>query len=131
MNNMKKILKKSAIILALALSFTSSANDDVNGKKNGDVIIFSGKPSPRLAEVQPQGWFNRDTRMLTIEFPAAGFVSYTLSVSSDDATLNYIVTSPLYRVYVPTYIVEVDLQLETDSGDIFYGSFDATGGTMI
>ena len=40
MNNMKKILKKSAIILALALSFTSSANDDVNGKKNGDVIIY-------------------------------------------------------------------------------------------
>ena len=31
----------------------------------------------------------------------------------------------------PTDVVEVDLQLETDSGDIFYGSFDATGGTMI
>ena len=126
--------KKIAIICVLLLGICLSTNADnsPNGDKSGEIVVFSGGGRPhRLAEVQPQGWFNVNTRMLTIEFPAAGFVSYTLSVSSDDVTLNYTVTSPLYRVYVPTDVVEVDLQLETDSGDIFYGSFDATSGTMI
>lgn len=126
--------KKIAImcVLLLGICLSTNADNSPNGDKSGEIVVFSGGGRPhRLAEVQPQGWFNVNTRMLTIEFPAAGFVSYTLSVSSDDVTLNYTVTSPLYRVYVPTDVVEVDLQLETDSGDIFYGSFDATGGTMI
>ena len=126
--------KKIAImcVLLLGICLSTNADNSPNGDKSAEIVVFSGGGRPhRLAEVQPQGWFNRETRMLTIEFPAAGFVSYTLSVSSDDVTLNYTVTSPLYRVYVPTDVVEVDLQLETDSGDIFYGSFDATGGTMI
>ena len=126
--------KKIAImcVLLLGICLSTNADNSPNGDKSAEIVVFSGGGRPhRLAEVQPQGWFYRDTRMLTIEFPAAGFVSYTLSVSSDDVTLNYTVTSPLYRVYVPTDVVEVDLQLETDSGDIFYGSFDATGGTMI
>jgi len=124
----KKIAIMCVLLLAICLSI--NADNSPNGDKSDEIVVFSGGRPHRLVEVQPQGWFYRDTRMLTIEFPAAGFVSYTLSVSSDDVTLNYTVTSPLYRVYVPTDVVDVDLQLETDSGDIFYGSFDATSGTI-
>ena len=126
---MKKIIAIICVLL-LGICLSTNADNSPNGDKRAEIVVFSGGRPHRLAEVQPQGWFYRDTGMLTIEFPAAGFVSYTLSVLSDDVTLNYTVTSPLYRVYVPTDVVEVDLQLETDSGDIFYGSFDATGGTL-
>ena len=127
---MKKLL---LLFVSLTLSLTVWCQDGTNNTTIDERrIIFNGTGHEhRLVDEMPTGVFNVNTRMLTIEFPAAGFVSYTLSVSSDDATLNYTVTSPLYRVYVPTDVVEVDLQLVTDSGDIFYGSFEATGGTMI
>ena len=125
--------KKIAImcVLLLGICLSTNADNSPNGDKSAEIVVFSGGRPHRLAEVQPQGWFYRDTGMLTIEFPATGFEPYTLSVSTANATVDYTVTSPLYRVYIPTDVVEVDLQLETDSGDIFYGSFDATGGTMI
>jgi len=118
--------KKIAImcVLLLGICLSTNADNSPNGDKSAEIVVFSGGGRPhRLAEVQPQGWFYRDTGMLTIEFPATGFEPYTLSESTANATVDYTVTSPLYRVYIPTDVVEVDLQLETDGGDIFYGSF--------
>ena len=47
-------------------------------------VIFSGSGhKPKLVEDMPEGWYYCDTRMLTIEFPTAGFVPYTLSISSE------------------------------------------------
>ncbi len=126
---MTKIFKTAAIITALSLVFNMSAADDANGKKNADAVIFSGSHVPKLIDVQPQGWYYHQTRMLTVEFPATGFEPYTLSVSSPYATLDYEVTSPTFSVYISPDVVEADLLLETVSGDIYYGSLEATGGT--
>ena len=57
------------------------------------------------------------------------FEPYTLSVSSPYATLDYEITSPTFSVYISPDVVEVDLQLETQSGDLYYGSLEATGDT--
>ncbi|MBR1725470.1 MAG: hypothetical protein IJ724_02295 [Muribaculaceae bacterium] len=128
---MTKIFKTAAIITALSLVFNMSAADDANGKKNADAVIFSGSHVPKLIDVQPQGWYYHQTRMLTVEFPATGFEPYTLSVSSPYATLDYEVTSPTFSVYISPDVVEADLLLETVSGDIYYGSLEAIGGTVI
>ena len=127
---MTKIFKTAAIITALSLVFNMSAADDASGKKNADAVIFSGSHVPKLIDVQPQGWYYHQTRMLTVEFPATGFEPYTLSVSSPYATLDYEVTSPTFSVYISPDVVEADLLLETVSGDIYYGSLEATGGTV-
>ena len=127
---MTKIFKTAAIITALSLVFNMSAADDANGKKNADAVIFSGSHVPKLIDVQPQGWYYHQTRMLTVEFPATGFEPYTLSVSSPYATLDYEVTSPTFSVYISPDVVEADLLLETVSGDIYYGSLEATGGSV-
>ena len=58
------------------------------------------------------------------------FEPYTLSVSSPYATLDYEVTSPTFSVYISPDVVEADLLLETVSGDIYYGSLEATGGSV-
>ena len=124
------IFRTLTVFLTVVTALLCAATEGIQSDSTDKKIILNGTGMNPHA-IEPTATFNESSRMLTIEFPAAGFVSYTLSVSSDDVTLNYTVTSPLYRVYVPTDVVEVDLQHETDGGDIFYGSFEATGGTMI
>ena len=124
---MKKLFFALFIMLLLPLGMECGILNEASIR----VIIHRPATSGNNHIIEPVAYYYPVSKILTIEFPAEDFEPYTLSVSSDDVTLNYTVTSPLYRVYVPTDVVEVDLQLETDSGDIFYGSFDATGGTMI
>ena len=80
---MKTIIKTSVIIIALLLALTSNANDDVNGRKNADAVIFSETHVPRLVEDMPEGWYYHDTRMLTIEFPTTGFVRLLCDLAAD------------------------------------------------
>ncbi|MBR1727644.1 MAG: hypothetical protein IJ724_13575 [Muribaculaceae bacterium] len=123
----RKLSIVCAILLGICLS--TNADNSPNGDKKGEIVIFNGGCPHRLIDVQPQGWYYHQTRMLTVEFPATGFEPYTLSVSSPYATLDYEVTSPTFSVYISPDVVEADLLLETVSGDIYYGSLEATGGT--
>ena len=95
-------------------------------------VIFNGTGhKPKLMDEMPEGLYRCDTRMLTIEFPATGFEPYTLSVESMYNTLDYYVTTPLTSVYITPDVVNVNLYLETDGGDLYWGSFEATAaGSM-
>ena len=93
-------------------------------------VIFNGTGYPhRLIEVQPEGWYYSETQVLTIEFPVAGFEPYTLSVSSMYNTLDFYVTTPFVSVPINDTNVTIELQLETASGDMYYGSFEASSNT--
>ncbi len=125
---MKQLFRLSMFIFLLLAPILANA-DDTNGLKTRDAVIFNGGRPHRLIEVQPEGWYYYDTRMLTIEFPSTGFVPYTLSISSELNTLDYYVTSPLTSVYISPEVVQVDVQLATDGGDLYYASFEATSNT--
>ncbi len=114
---MKQLFRLSMFIFLLLAPILANA-DDTNGLKTRDAVIFNGGRPHRLIEVQPEGWYYYDTRMLTIEFPTTGFVPYTLSISSELNTLDYYVTSPLTSVYISPEVVQVDVQLATDGGDL-------------
>ncbi len=127
---------KELLLLALAL-FTllpvyGQSVGSPNGDPNRDRIIFGGSAhQPRLVDIEPEGWYYSSTRMVTIEFPATGFEPYTLSVESMYNTLDYYVTTPLTSVYISPDVVNVNLYLETDGGDLYWGSFEATAaGSM-
>ncbi len=62
-------------------------------------VIFNGGRPHRLVEDMPEGWYYHDTRMLTIEFPTTGFVPYTLSISSELNTLDYVVLFHITLVF--------------------------------
>ena len=68
--------------------------------------------------------------MLTIEFPTTGFEPYTLSVEANYTTLDYYITTPFTSLYISPDVVNVNLYLETDGGDLYWGSFEATRGSM-
>ena len=100
------------------------------GSQNRDRIIFGGSAhQPRLVDIQPEGWYYYETQVLTIEFPVAGFEPYTLSVSSMYNTLDFYVTTPFVSVPINDTNVTIELQLETASGDMYYGSFEASSNT--
>ena len=126
---MKLQFRLFMVILFLVAPIIINA-DETDGRKTRDAVIFNGGRPHKLIEVQPEGWYYHDTRMLTIEFPTAGFVPYTLSISSELNTLDYYVTTPLTSVYISPEVVEVDVQLATDGGDLYYGSFEATSNTL-
>ena len=126
---MKLQFRLFMVILFLVAPIIINA-DETDGRKTRDAVIFNGGRPHRLVEDMPEGWYYCDTRMLTIEFPTAGFVPYTLSISSELNTLDYYVTSPLTSVYISPEVVEVDVQLATDGGDLYYGSFEATSSTL-
>lgn len=48
---MNKTFKTFIIILSLTMSFTLNANDDINGKKNADAVIFNGGQPHRLKDI--------------------------------------------------------------------------------
>ena len=121
---------KIKILLLLFLLGMSSFGIGPNGEDDERQIVLSGTGiRPHLATEMPAAVYRVSTRMLSVSFPATGFEPYTLSVSSPYATLDYEVTSPTFSVYISPDVVEADLLLETVSGDIYYGSLEATGGT--
>ncbi len=66
---MKQLFRLSMFIFLLLAPILANA-DDTNGLKTRDAVIFNGGHRPhRLVEIQPEGWYYHDTRMLTIEFP--------------------------------------------------------------
>ena len=110
----------------MMLPLTMNADDDITGIKDGQVVIFSGGQPHRLIE----GYYYSDTQVVTIEFQATDFEPYTLTVETVLTTQEYYVTTPF--VYVPIYVtgITVNLELETDGGDLYWGSFEAVSGCM-
>lgn len=95
-------MKKSLFTLVVCLMLvpcSAIAEDNHNGVKAGDAVIFNGGRPHRLVEDMPEGWYYHDTRMLTIEFPTTGFVPYTLSISSELNTLDYVVLFHITLVF--------------------------------
>ena len=128
---MERVIKNLLFLLAMSVTLTLTASDDVSGRKNADRIIFNGTHTPKLIECDPEGWYYYETRMVTIEFPTTGFEPYTLSVESMYNTLDYYVTTPFMSFYISPDVVDVNLYLETDGGDLYWGSFEATStGSM-
>ena len=121
------------IIGATLMAFNGLAYHGImpNGDNKKEQVVINGSSTqPRLIDEMPQGWYYPELRRLTIEFPAVGFEPYVLSVTSGYATLDYYVTTPQMCVLISPDTVEVDLLLETDGGDLYWGSFDTTSGTL-
>lgn len=117
----KKALKLMVLSVMLTMLMPVYA-DEINGDRIRDAIIFNGGRPHKLIE----GWYYSDTQMLTIEFQTTDFEPYTLTVESLYTTQQYYVTIPF--VYVPIYVTDItiNLELETDGGDLYWGSFEAT-----
>ena len=79
---MKRILF-ILIAFIMLIPCTIVAEDDTNGLKDAQAVIFKGGRPHKLIDIQPEGWYYYETQVLTIEFPVAGFEPYTLSVSSN------------------------------------------------
>lgn len=95
-------------------------------------VIFNGTGhKPKLMDEMPEGLYRCDTRMLSIEFPASGFEPYTLTVETLLTTQEYYVTTPFVSQYISPDVVNVNLYLETDGGDLYWGSFEATDYTSM
>ena len=116
------------VTLFMASASTGFAFDEIQSKPEEKLIILSGTGlNPRLVEATAT--YHESTQVLTIEFPVAGFEPYTLSVSSMYNTLDFYVTTPFVSVPINDTNVTIELQLETASGDMYYGSFEATSNT--
>ena len=128
---MRRLFIFFALALWTAIAF-ASLGDQPNGKTK-EIIIHhtTDHQSPHMIDVLPTSFYYETTRMLTIEFPTTGFEPYTLSVESMYNTLDYYVTTPFTSVYISPDVVDVNLYLETDGGDLYWGSFEATAaGSM-
>ena len=118
------------IMLVLLVVAASSFGNEPNGTKDERLIDLSGTGiRPHL--VEPIATYCISTRALSIQFDAMDFEPYTLSVESMYNTLDYYVTTPFTSVYISPDVVNVNLYLETDGGDLYWGSFEATAaGSM-
>lgn len=117
------------LLYALSVVSLSAMPDMVNGKTKEIRIGHLQIPDAHMADLVPTAFYYESTQVLTIEFPVAGFEPYTLSVSSMYNTLDFYVTTPFVSVPINDTNVTIELQLETASGDMYYGSFEATSNT--
>jgi hypothetical protein len=118
------------IMLLLLVFAASSFGNNPNGTDDERLIDLSGTGiRPHL--IDPIATYCISTRMLSIEFPSADFEPYTLTVETMLTTQEYYVTTPFVSQYISPDVVNVDLYLETDGGDLYWGSFEATStGSM-
>lgn len=124
---MKKLLFAFCVMLMLPLGMAGGVRNEAS------VRVIVNRPASgghdHLAE--PVAYYYPVSNVLTMEFAAEDFEPYILSVSSMLTTQDYYVTTPF--VCVPIYVtgITVDLELETDGGDLYWGSFEATAaGSM-
>ena len=127
-----KVLLLFALALFAFLPLSGQSVGSPDGDQNRDRIIFGGSVHrPKLIDVEPEGWYYYDTRMLSIEFPSADFEPYTLTIETVLTTQEYYVTTPFVSQYISPDVVNVNLYLETDGGDLYWGSFEATINTSM
>ncbi len=118
------------LFLALASVVDGYAFDDILGNPADKKIILVGTGmKPKLAD--PDATYNELSRMLSIEFPSTDFEPYTLTVETVLTTQEYYVTTPFVSQYISPDVVNVNLYLETDGGDLYWGSFEATDYTSM
>ncbi len=120
---------KTIMLLLLVFAALSFGNKP-NGTKDERQIVLSGTGlRPHL--IDPTATYYISTRMLSIEFPSTDFEPYTLIVETVLTTQEYYVTTPFVSQYISPDVVNVNLYLETDGGDLYWGSFEATStGSM-
>lgn len=122
---MKKLLIALCIMLMLPLGMNSGILNEASIR-----VIVNCPPNGghnHLAE--PNVLYYPVSKVLTLEFPADAFEPYTLSVSSMYNTLDFYVTTPFVSVPINDTNITIELQLETASGDMYYGSFEASSNT--
>ncbi len=124
-------MKSLKMIMLLLLVFAASSfGNEPNGTKDEKLIDLSGTGiRPHL--VEPTATYSISSRMLTIRFDETDFEPYTLSIESMYASLEYYVTTPFASLYISPDAVNVNLYIETDAGDLYYGSFEATSNTAM
>ena len=122
---MKKIMIALCVMLMLPLGMAGGVLNEAS------IRVIVNRPSTGGHVAEPVAYYYPMSNVLTIEFPATDFEPYTLSVSSMYATLDHYVTTPF--VCLPIYVtgITIELQLETDGGDIYWGSFEASSNTSM
>lgn len=127
-------MKKFYVILSfILLAVTAFALSDQPNGKTKQIVIYetSGHHTSHMVEELPTALYYESTRALTIEFPANAFEPYTLTVETVLTTQEYYVTTPFVSQYISPDVVNVNLYLETDGGDLYWGSFEATSNTSM
>jgi len=122
---MKKLLIALCIMLMLPLGMNSGILNEASIR----VIVNHPASGGRDHLAEPNVLYYPVSKVLTLEFPADAFEPYTLSVSSMYNTLDFYVTTPFVSVPINDTNITIELQLETASGDMYYGSFEASSNT--
>lgn len=124
--------KFKLVLLLFALASSVFGTDGILNEPEEKQIVLAGTGlDPRLVDEMPIATYRTTNRMLSIEFPSADFEPYTLTVETVLTTQEYYVTTPFVSQYISPDVVNVNLYLETDGGDLYWGSFEATStGSM-
>ena len=126
-------LKRILTILLLIMWSISQvvAQDHTNGKTR-EIIIghTTAGQSPHIVDVLPTVLYFEVSHILTIEFPTTDFEPYTITLASTLVEMDYYVTTPFVSLNVAELVgYTVNINMETDGGDLYWGSFDATSGS--
>ena len=120
-------MKKCLLTLILLLSAMMAISaDNVNGDKNAQSINLSQTqiPLPTRLVDDPVAEYNTVTGTLTITLDATYYSDYTITISSDYASMDYYVTSPV-TVFPASALSEVTyIYIDSDDSGAYEGVLD-------
>ncbi len=123
---MKKLLTALCIMLMLPLSMNSGILNEASIR----VIVSHPATGGHNHLAEPNVLYYPVSKVLTLEFPADAFEPYTLTLATTLIEQDVFVNTPFILLNVEEldgYCVSIDL--ETEGGDMYYGSFEATSNT--
>lgn len=127
-NKLFSIMKTSKIItfIVLFVFMHSSANaiDGTNENTNQRKIVISqtSQPRPHIIDlIEPEAYYNINTANLTFYLDQSYYSEYTVTLSSDYASQDYIVTSPVINIPVSSLGDVVEIYIESDDCGCYEG----------
>lgn len=123
---MKKLLIALCIMLMLPLGMNSGILNEASIR----VIVNHPATGGHNHLAEPNVLYYPVSKVLTLEFPADAFEPYTLTLATTLIEQDVFVNTPFILLNVEEldgYFVNINL--ETASGDMYYGSFEASSNT--
>ncbi|MBQ7691584.1 MAG: hypothetical protein IJT30_10415 [Muribaculaceae bacterium] len=122
---MRKVL---FLFLAVLFCFQTQAQDIINGDDDEQQILITqtNAPKPHRLIDEPEVCYNTVMGSLVFYFDTSCYIEYTITLSSDYASLDYYVTTPV--VTFPAYMLGDVTDIYIDS-DVVAGSNVDSGRT--
>ena len=121
---MKKLLFALCVMLMLPLGMAGGVQNEAS------IRVIVNRPTMGGHLTEPAAFYYPMSKTLTMEFAVEDFEPYTITLTTTLVEQELLVTTPYIQLNMAEFEdCTVNFDIETEGGDVYWGSFVATATT--